>query len=61
METISINVSKSPMKILAFLLSLALLVTSISGAGLVFAADSTAQADGAKSAVCGTRIFILCM
>lgn len=49
MKTISVNVSKSPMKILAFLLSLALLVTSISGAGLVLATDSTAQADGAKS------------
>ena len=49
MKTISVNVSKSPMKILAFLLSLALLVTSISGTGLVFATDSSAQADGAKS------------
>ena len=49
MKTISINVSKSPMKILAFLLSLALLVTSISGAGIVFATDSSLQSDGAKS------------
>ena len=45
MKTISINVSKSPMKILAFVLSLALLVTSISGVGLVFATDSSIKAD----------------
>ena len=45
MKTVSIKVKKSPMKILAFVLSLALLVTSISGVGLALATDSTAQAD----------------
>lgn len=46
MKRISINVTKSPMKILAFVLSIALFVTSISGVGMAIATDSTAQADG---------------
>lgn len=49
MKTVSIKVKKSPMKILAFVLSLALLMTSISGVGLALATDSTAQADGVVS------------
>ena len=49
MKSVSINVTKSPMKILAFVLSLVLLVTSISGAGFALATNSTAQADGANS------------
>lgn len=49
MKTVSIKVTKSPMKILAFVLSLVLLVTSISGVGLALATDSTAQADGSDS------------
>lgn len=49
MTRVSIHVSKSPMKILAFVLSLVLLVTSISGIGLVFATDSSAKADGSAS------------
>ena len=49
MKQRSIKVTKSPMKILAFALSIVLLVTSISGVGMALATDSTAQTDGTNS------------
>lgn len=49
MNKISINVTKSPMKILAFVLSIVLFVTSISGVGMALATDSTAKTDGVST------------
>lgn len=49
MKKVLCNVSKKPMKIFAFIMSLALLVTSVSGMGFVFAADHIDVQDAAAS------------
>lgn len=48
-KSISLNVKKSPMKVVSFALSCSLLVTSLSGVGFALATNSTAQSSGAKS------------
>lgn len=48
-KSVSLNVKKSPMKMVSFALSCSLLVTSLSGVGFALATNSTAQSSGAKS------------
>lgn len=48
-KLVSLNVKKSPMKVVSFALSCSLLVTSLSGVGFALATNSTAQSSGAKS------------
>ena len=48
-KKISVNVKKSPMKVLSFVLSSTMLVTSLGGVGFALANNSSAQSDGAKN------------